>query len=78
MGLALSLQDHFNVTVVDKNDYFEGIAATLKFVADPDWLQKITIQYEQVAKGNNLTFVQGTLSQVNTNNSIDLTRPDGS
>ena len=38
MGLALSLQDHFNVTVVDKNDYFEGIAATLKFVADPDWL----------------------------------------
>ena len=78
MGLALSLQDHFNVTVVDKNDYFEGIAATLKFVADPDWLQKITIQYEQVAKGNNLPFVQGTLSQVNTNNSIDLTRPDGS
>ena len=38
MGLALSLQDHFNVTVVDKNEYFEAVAATLKFVADPDWL----------------------------------------
>ena len=38
MGLALSLQDHFNVTVVDKNDYFEATAATLKFVDDSDWL----------------------------------------
>ena len=43
MGVALTLQDHFNVTVVDKNDYFESVAATLKFIADEEWLKKITI-----------------------------------
>ena len=78
MGLALELQDSFDVTIIDKNDYFEAIAATLKFVSDDEWLQKITIQFSEVAKGNKLNFVQATLSQVNTNNSIDIVKPDGS
>jgi hypothetical protein len=51
------LQDIFDVTVIDKNDFFEANAANLKAAVETGWIDQITPTYNEIVKGNKFNFI---------------------
>jgi hypothetical protein len=48
-NLAQQLWDHYDVTVIDQNAYFEHICANVKVGVDPEFSDKILHGYDKMA-----------------------------
>lgn len=76
-NLAQKVWDHFDVTVIDKNLYFEHICANVKTSVDADFTDKILYSYDMIAKSYpKITFKQATLIGVMQDNNIHVRQPD--
>ncbi len=71
--------DQFKVVFVDQKDYFEFIPTNLKASIDEKWHEKILYRYSEVIESHQgrLSFVQGKLVNVNTDDTIEIAKPDG-
>jgi NADH dehydrogenase FAD-containing subunit len=70
--------DDYNVVAIDKNNYFEHIFTNIKTSVDPAFPDRILHSYEKVAKGYpKINWKQGTLKQVNQDDSIDVELTSG-
>lgn len=80
MTIAESLWDYFEVTLVDMKDFFEFNPANLRCAVDDQWIDNICLPYSDIVNGHpgKFNFVQGKLTKVNKENTIELTRADGS
>ena len=77
LACAESLWDLFNVTVVDRNDYLQLTPAAVKFTVNADLAGNVCVPYSEIVAGNKskFQFVQGTLTQVNKDNTIEISGP---
>ena len=57
--IANSLMDHVNVTVIEKNDYFESITVSIKAALDKALLDDVlTLNEKAVAVFNKINYKQ--------------------
>lgn len=76
-NLAKAVWDHFDVTVIDQNLYFEHICSNVKTSVDAEFADKILHSYETMAKAYpKITFKQATLIGVMQDNNIHVRQPD--
>jgi NADH dehydrogenase FAD-containing subunit len=68
------------VTVIDRNDYLQHTQGTIKLAHDTELPAVITISYSEIVEGNKnkFQFRQGTLTQLNKDNTIEISTPSGS
>ena len=61
---AQGLWDSFDVTVIDRNDYFQHTQGTIKLAHDTELPSIITIPYKEIVEGNKnrFQFRQATLT----------------
>ena len=76
--MAELLWDYFNVTVIDRNDYFEHVQGVVKAMVDPEFVDKVVHPFDKMAQAyTKMTFKQASLETVNKNNSIDIKTKEG-
>jgi NADH dehydrogenase FAD-containing subunit len=74
LNLLLELKDVFDVTMIDKNSYFEYVCNNVGCIIDDTLIEKLSISYEDVIKAHNnkFKFLQGLVTKVNNDNSLEL------
>lgn len=79
MTIAEMLWDHFDVTLIDMKEFFEYNPASVRCSVDDDWINNIIIPYSDIAKSHpgKFTFLQGKLTKVNNDDTIEITHHDG-
>ena len=78
-AIAEKLWDHFNVTCIDQNDYFEHICTSFKCSIDDKYHQEVLYSYDNMVKAynNKFQFRQAKLVQVNQNDSVLIKGKEG-
>ena len=78
-NVANQLMNDYNVTIVDKTEYFDSFVAIPRAYAVKDYYNEISVSYNDSRRGygNKFDFVQGELTAVNSNNSIIVKTPNG-
>ncbi|CDW86381.1 pyridine nucleotide-disulphide oxidoreductase family protein [Stylonychia lemnae] len=66
LTLAEQLWDYFDVTLIDKNDYFEYICTTTRSLVKDEHLDSITVSYVTMMRAHSkrAEFQQGTLMEI--------------
>jgi NADH dehydrogenase FAD-containing subunit len=78
--IAERLWNNAHVTLIDKKDHFEYFIINFRVLIKQHNYDEISIKYEDYRKAHNnvFDFIQGTLTTVNKDDSITLTKADGS
>jgi NADH dehydrogenase FAD-containing subunit len=77
--MAELLWNDFKITIIDPKEYFEHIVLNIKTCIDPKWAQFLLFSYDsiQTSHEDKFTFIQGTLVNVNNDDSIEVKYKDG-
>ena len=69
----------FNITLIDKNEFFESNPTNMKYLVDDNEFDQFTVPFSELEKGyhGQFKFIQGTLTTVNTDNSITIKKHNG-
>ena len=80
MTIAERLWNHAHVTLIDKKDHFEYFVTNIKILVKDNDFGSISIPFEEIrtAHNNAFDFVQGALTIVNKDDTITITKDDGS
>ena len=78
--IAERLWNNAHVTLVDKKDHFEYFITNFRLLIKTNDFDQISVAYEDIRKAHNnvFDFVQGALTTVNTDDTITITKEDGS
>jgi len=84
VNLIMKLKDEFKITLIDKKDYFEWICGLPQsYIGNKDYFdKKATADFHQMVEvdkvfGNNVTFLQGMLSELVNENLIKVKKTKG-
>lgn len=75
LEVARRLWDYLDVTIIDRQDFFEYICTSARGIVKEDHIDTITTTYHQLvyeASMDQLKFVQGILKQVNRDRTIEI------
>ncbi len=74
LTMAFGLMQSFDVLVIDKNDYFDYVCIAPRAIVQENFVEKCTLKYSEffISKGGLVNFMHASLSQVNSDNSIEV------
>ena len=72
-AMAELLWDHFKITVIEQNDYFEHVIANVKCQVDLEFIDKTLYSFEKVAATYpKINFKQATLINVGLDDTVEV------
>lgn len=74
LGVAELLWDHFLVTIIDKNNYFEYVCTNPRALVKEQLIKDLTLRVDDIRAGhsNKFDFIHGKVQSVLNNNSINI------